>query len=602
MRLYFVKNILVFALFVCALAARTQPVVLFHEGFDTFTAQGGNDGKWKGVNGNSAVTTSDFGDWVLTKVYKASNCVKLGTTSAKGSLALPTIAGLDGECTLAFRAGAWDDSKEHLTLVVALQHGSEVQKVTLARGEFRSYTVKLTGATPSSRIVIEGEQDKNNRFFLDEIKVTKEQNTTPPVVPQPQWTEVTDLAALRALSPNTRVKLTLGRNNMGHVLHVKEKGEAYIGDAKSAVLFHDFLTTNPGWHTSPGGAIVGSLVGEYFLHHGMPAFRALTQTDARTVLCLDQQQLQQPKSVTLAQAASTDLRAQLVQIDDVEIERDGTQFYAQAGGTRLPLSTHLQDFSEEITSTYRHVRYEMRAIVGAADAGTNVLYPIAVEQKPLDLVLRDDRNNDGELASLNELAVNVVVKRQLVGGMWNSLCLPFDMELEEDLGATKLAKFTGVDPVTRTLQFTSTENLEAGVPYLIFPDKDYTQLTARNTVLQSQMHSDKFEGVEFRGIFSPVQLASGDASRLFIGRDNKLSFSTTDNRLKAFRAYFQLNGGKVQRIRIDDTDLQPTAIQDVLIEDAAPEETLYNLAGQRVPRQAIEKGVYITRNGKRILK
>ncbi|SIQ17951.1 Por secretion system C-terminal sorting domain-containing protein [Chryseobacterium sp. RU37D] len=154
---------------------------VFSATFDDVTGTGGNDGGWSGsvagsgfTDGNTSYTTG--GAWTFAKIYKGNQCLKAGTSSAKGTVTTPTI-NLTGNGTLTFRAGAWNGASEVTTLNVSATGAAlSVPSVTLTKGAFGSYTVNITGATGAVTLTFEGSVAANNRFFIDDIVVTA--NTT----------------------------------------------------------------------------------------------------------------------------------------------------------------------------------------------------------------------------------------------------------------------------------------------------------------------------------------------------------------------------------------------------------------------------------------
>lgn len=150
---------------------------VFNATFSDVSGTGGNDGGWSGgvangtfTDGSSSYTTG--GAWTLLKVYKGDGCLKVGTSSLKGSVTTPAIT-LTGNATLTFRAGAWNGANETTTLNVSATGATLSQaNVTLVKGAFSTYTVDITGATGTVVLKFEAAAAGNNRFFIDDIKVT----------------------------------------------------------------------------------------------------------------------------------------------------------------------------------------------------------------------------------------------------------------------------------------------------------------------------------------------------------------------------------------------------------------------------------------------
>ncbi len=148
---------------------------IYEQKFDAYTGAGGNDGSWSGSISQPAIadgldTTTGF---TYTKAYQASGSVKLGTGAAQGIAITPKLAGLSGNATLTFRAGAWNATNEKTTLLLEITGGGtlSVQNVTLQKGAFDSFSVIITGGTSDTQITFKGFDTANSRFFLDDVKV-----------------------------------------------------------------------------------------------------------------------------------------------------------------------------------------------------------------------------------------------------------------------------------------------------------------------------------------------------------------------------------------------------------------------------------------------
>lgn len=157
--------------------------LVFYESFDKNDGTGGNDGKW---NNNIATDNIQYDvvGWTCTNANGASKCAKFGKGDEKGTATTPALTGLEGDAVLTFKAGAWNVTKEKTTLKISITNGSlDKTSVELKKGEFTEYTINITGADATSQITFEAEVDKNNRFFLDEVKVKQVAVATPTITP-----------------------------------------------------------------------------------------------------------------------------------------------------------------------------------------------------------------------------------------------------------------------------------------------------------------------------------------------------------------------------------------------------------------------------------
>ena len=169
-------------------------------------------------------------------------------------------------------------------------------------------------------------------------------------------------------------------------------------------------------------------------------------------------------------------------------------------------------------------------------------------------LVEDDQCNS--IAKVNTPYETVEVSRKMQAGMFNTICLPFAIDLNtlpEDhpyYNAT-VVEFVGTERIQSgkeemlQLNFSQVTSMQAGMPYLIQPTKDIT-----NPYYFSNVQTgDNVEGLSvtpanseatFQGITSPTDL---DASLpiVFLVDQNRLAISTTSGQMLGNRAYFTLH-------------------------------------------------------------
>ena len=153
--------------------------VIFYESFDENDGTGGNDGQWSG-----SIATNDLNldnsEWRILNGKGASKCAKIGSSS-KGTATTPSIDLSAGDAVLAFKAGAWNGTNEKTSIIVSVDNGklayngkvASEQTITLKKGEFSDYTMTISGGTSATKITFSAIQESDNRFFLDEVMVSK---------------------------------------------------------------------------------------------------------------------------------------------------------------------------------------------------------------------------------------------------------------------------------------------------------------------------------------------------------------------------------------------------------------------------------------------
>ena len=167
--------------------SQSEEKPLFYESFDKNNGTGGSNGNFSG-NIASAKANYDNTGWIGIKVNGADKCVKIGSTDDKGSIKTPTIK-VTTKCLLSFKAAAWNTQKEKEQIKVSINYNSGKGKLTynnitaqsvtinMVKAKWTDYAMEISGASEFT-ITFEGLKAKN-RFFLDEVKVTKVEEVTP---------------------------------------------------------------------------------------------------------------------------------------------------------------------------------------------------------------------------------------------------------------------------------------------------------------------------------------------------------------------------------------------------------------------------------------
>ena len=155
---------------------------VFYESFDQNVGEGGNDGKWSDFTTTSTLKYDKY-KWTVENGYGANKCARFGTIKNLGSATTPAINLSGGKYILTFKAGAWNAKDEKTAIYVVISDGKltyngkslRTQTIEMNKGEWTDYTMTIAGATNSTTITFTAKADKNNRFFLDEVKIVKAQ-------------------------------------------------------------------------------------------------------------------------------------------------------------------------------------------------------------------------------------------------------------------------------------------------------------------------------------------------------------------------------------------------------------------------------------------
>lgn len=153
---------------------------VFYESFDKCDGYGGNDNKWSGnlLGEELKPERADNPGWTFVKGRERNQCASFGATDNGGSATSPNIQ-IDQKAQLKFKASRWstDNEKSQINISVSdgtlTYNGKNSQSVTIdvVRDTWTDYSMIVSG-TNSFTVKFAG-SGKYNRFFLDEVMVTK---------------------------------------------------------------------------------------------------------------------------------------------------------------------------------------------------------------------------------------------------------------------------------------------------------------------------------------------------------------------------------------------------------------------------------------------
>lgn len=153
---------------------------VFYESFDKCDGYGGNDNKWSGnlLGEELKPERADNPGWTFVKGRERNQCASFGSTDNGGSATSPNIQ-IDQKAQLKFKASRWSTDNEKSQIKISVSdgtltyNGKNSQSVTIdvVRDTWTDYSMIVSG-TNSFTVTFAG-SGKNNRFFLDEVMVTK---------------------------------------------------------------------------------------------------------------------------------------------------------------------------------------------------------------------------------------------------------------------------------------------------------------------------------------------------------------------------------------------------------------------------------------------
>ena len=245
---------------------------------------------------------------------------------------------------------------------------------------------------------------------------------------------------------------------------------------------------------------------------------------------------------------------------------------------------------ETVTLALSHIQKTDAVCIGyTADNGTlsgNALTMVAAnsiisaEWSSGGIILHGDVAED-QMPLINMLAdgnaYDVTLVRPVYrDGSHNTFCVPFDLDEAQiaasELNGAHIKQFIGahIDGGALRIEIKEVTSIQAGYPYLVKYDTNEGLLNEMHftgvTVNNAAPAVVELDDVDYQGIYAPftpgVESAE-DFHHLFVGVNDKIFWSNTDNALKPFRAYFTVKatstpqGAPVRRgmpVMFDETE------------------------------------------------
>ena len=142
--------------------------------------------------------------------------------------------------------------------------------------------------------------------------------------------------------------------------------------------------------------------------------------------------------------------------------------------------------------------------------------------------------------------VNAHLSRTFVQGMYNTICLPFDVpaaELARVFPGAKVKELASSsiesDGYILNLNFDDVTSLEAGKPYLIWPVEVVENPTFQGVTIDQDLNPSQTTNADFIGNVVVSQVPAG-ADNFFLGADNKLYYSSNATDINGMRAYIKV--------------------------------------------------------------
>ncbi len=222
--------------------------------------------------------------------------------------------------------------------------------------------------------------------------------------------------------------------------------------------------------------------------------------------------------------------------------------------------------------------------------------------------LKETVDNSTWLSGNTEPA-NVRLIRTLQTGGWNTFCSPFSISSTDltAMGITaKTLASSSFDAGTGqlTLNFENAESIVAGKPYLVKVNAAVQNPTFEGVTTVSSTTTIQTTCADFVPVMNPTSLTGGDKSVLFVSGGNSLTYPSGNGNINGFRAYFQLKGDAVTQARAFSMNYgdNVTGITTIVSDEPTMTNAIYTLDGRRIEGNPTEKGVYIVKGKKVIIK
>ena len=260
---------------------------------------------------------------------------------------------------------------------------------------------------------------------------------------------------------------------------------------------------------------------------------------------------------------------------------------------------------------------------------TDKVYPgLDLTAKVIDLSLAD--NGTDNVSAITEQSVTSNLNVALNGrtfykdGLWNTICLPFDVTIANSplAGATaKTLTNASMEKTHATLVFgDAVETLQAGVPYLIKWENNgsadivnpvFTGVNITATTPQTITFADGC--VKFIGYYDAFNITAANDDIYYMTGNNELKHTAKDRTLKAFRTFFQFkenNGGSSSDAKtfsfsyyFDDYATGISSLGDAGSDSRALDNnSWYTLDGRKLSGKPVQRGIYVNSGKKVVIK
>lgn len=603
---------------------------VFHETFDKCNSTGGNDGAWGAGSGGNELSTSalisQFLDnkWSnVSKVYIGNKCVKLSTKSAIGTLTTPSINST-GDFTIKIKAGGC--TKKTSVINVESTNGKlDKSSVSLTSGKFAEYSIELSNVT--KEFVLTFTVPQNCHSFIDDIEVISKSTQKESGI---SFGETTYTANITDKDGTYRSYVSLTNpNNLSvtysssktDVAEVNNNGEvkilgvgtttisaAFAGDDTymKATVSYELTVVDPN---APVVKFVGGVDKGGNTAYNKPdkvIKDGITIEGANAALGADNvYKFYANADITISVETGTITKIEFAVNDDKNRDNKSLKNLSGDGYTA----------ESELKGTWIGKAQKVVLNAKAQVRATTINVYVSLPTSETTTITLDDTDTNNNIVAKS--GVNVTLKRTMKAGVWNTICLPFDVledKAKTAFGAGVKIAVLDTKSTDKTLKFydCTTLGIPAATPCLIKPSevKTSNEYVFENVnIVADELTYDTTAGnLAFRGIYNMVDVTTDvknigdDYYAAFLGANNTIFKANVGGKMKGFRAYFAIpkdTAASALRVVIDGTATSIKNIDSEVVESNAP---VYNLQGQRVDGNNLTPGIYVKAGKKFVVK
>lgn len=562
----------------CSMAARAGWGVVLSQDFNSLIA------------GQNAIIEG----WALQNCAGTNNlanqtvALRIGTKSDAGSATTPQLS-VNGALTLSFTY-AQGTKNSSATLTVSLIDGGSITEeasfVPSSNSAFQSATLHITDATATTRIKF---SSVDGSIAIDDVVV--EGDVPVPAVPSFSVAEG---------YYRTAQTLTMSCATTGASIRYTTNGDEPT--AESALYTEPITIGEP--MTIKAKAFNGDMVSEmtaarYYIGDFLYADAFTSETSGFYNLSSDYF----VNNLHVGRSAILSFRV-FGSTANSSLTLSVREYYGQNYSRGIVNDVVLQPIQGVWTTvTYAlPLLYDNSTVSIGIFNATNACLDDVLLLSPSVITLDEHADNAETLVAYSGQIVDVETRRTLRAGIWNTLCLPFAV----NLGVLNMAFGEAQDVKMMTyssyangiMSFSAVKGndiIPAGVPFLLKIRNGCVNPVFRAMPITATAPAAvTFGPVTFQGVFSQTSLRT-DGSDLFIGTDNYLyQPKENTNVMGGLRAY--IHQTDYARICLSVGD--EAAAIDFQTADAKQPTVVYTLQGQRTT--AVRRGIYVV-NGKKVI-